>query len=322
MIRVSIAALLALLALRSLPQSLPNYAWRQVAPTGRGEFEDGWRAGRWPMALRPLVTGTGNDQALFMVGSRGVYRSTDGISWTRTTDAPGWRETHGARSALFRDKLVALGGQTGERYSADVWTSMDGMQWRLTAAPWPGRRNAGVAIFRNRLWLIGGQGDTQFADVWSSADGAHWEQAVSSAPWGSRTPHGGVVLRDSLWVIGGGPWDQATADVWVSGDGREWQLALRSAPWGKRMFPGVAVFDGRLWVLGGVEPNGPRLQDVWSSTDGRTWTRSTAPWTPRAAEHVVVFRSALWLYGGKGKEEDMSSGYAGDIWRMERAGTR
>jgi hypothetical protein len=86
------------------------------------------------------------------------------------------------------------------------------------------------------------------------------------------------------------------------------------------VYAGALGFDNQLWILGGVRPDGWRLNDVWSSRDGREWHQVTvaAPWTRRAGNRSVVYRGALWLFGGKGKEQDGESGYASDVWRLDR----
>jgi hypothetical protein len=41
------------------------------------------------------------------------------------------------------------------------------------------------------------------------------------------------------------------------------------------------------------------LNDIWSSSDGVTWSRiGAASWTPRGNQALVVYRDRLWLFGG------------------------
>src|SRR5690606_13130843 len=53
---------------------------------------------------------------------------------------------------------------------------------------------------------------------------------------------------------------------------------------------GVVSFKKRLWVLGGMTGSG-RVNDVWSSTDGVSWTQeiANAPWSARNGHQVVVY---------------------------------
>src|SRR5688572_20610080 len=77
----------------------------------------------------------------------------------------------------------------------------------LDSAPWSARYGLGLAVFQERLWVIGGSrtlhdGD-QINDVWSSADGLEWRQELASAPWQPRWNHALFAFASKLWVIGG-----------------------------------------------------------------------------------------------------------------------
>ena len=94
--------------------------------------------------------------------------------------------------------------------------------------------------------------------------------------------------------------------------------------WTKRSGHTSVVFDSKIWVLGGYDGT-DELNDVWSSTDGKTWTESTpsgsAPkdtdgtdgsaanwWTARSDHTSVVFDRKIWVLGG----EDGSA--RNDVW--------
>ena len=74
---------------------------------------------------------------------------------------------------------------------------------------------------------------------------------------------------------------------------------------------GTAVLNGKLWVVGGQGASS-RLNDVWSSPDGVTWTQelANAPWTARNSHTLTAFNGKLWLMGGYAG----ASGYRNDIW--------
>ena len=101
------------------------------------------------------------------------------------------------------------------------------------AAPWSPRDKAGVVVFNDELYLLGGQGT---ADVWRSSNGRDWTQ-LSRRPTGGRaTTLPRVVYDGRLWVFGG--WTNrstnALNDVWYSGDGRSWSRQTDHAPWAPR----------------------------------------------------------------------------------------
>jgi len=307
---------LATLGSCAQPAQDDSAGWVRVIPPGLGAFEETWESGTWPLGVQPVP---GPEGELWMIGARQAWRSADGHTWRSTGPVP-WRPRYGAAAVTFAGRMWSLGGQIGAGHTNEVWSSPDGDAWEGQSAPWAPRRNARAIVFRDQLWILGGAGSTRLADVWRTSDGRTWTRVLAAAPWSARVVSGAVVHRDSLWVIGGGPWDAVTSDVWVSGDGETWFEAQPDAPWGPRVYPGVVAFDGFLWVIAGVRPDGPRLNDVWSSYNGRTWTLidDPAPWSRRAGERAVVFRDALWLFGGKGDEEDGRSGYASDVWRLDR----
>ena len=66
-----------------------------------------------------------------------------------------------------------------------------------------------TAVFRDRLWLMGGWFNGRLPDasgsneVWSSEDGANWKQETKAAGWSPRLGAGIVVFNDKLWILGG-----------------------------------------------------------------------------------------------------------------------
>jgi hypothetical protein len=294
----------------------PTYTWERVEAAGRGAFEDDWQPGKWPMAVHPIAEADG----LLMVGNHRLWSSPDGLTWNSMSRLPGPRRI-GVSSILHGNRLWVIGGQVGSTFTSQLWTTAHGTVWfGRTTPPWSGRRGSALVSFRGFVWVFGGENKTKLNDVWRTTDGNAWERVLEHGAWSPESQPIPVVLRDSLFLIGGTSWTATTAEVWASADGERWQRVVERAPWGPRVFPGVVAFDDQLWILGGVRPDGTRLNDIWRSPDGRRWNRVTdsAPWTPRAGNRAVVYRSELWLLGGKGKEEDLESGYAGDIWRMRR----
>jgi hypothetical protein len=76
-----------------------------------------------------------------------------------------------------------------------------------------------------------------------------------------------------------------------------WTQTNASAQWAAKYAHCAVDFNGKLWVMGGFGGAGP-VNDVWSSTDGKTWTQATAaaPWQARMNFSAVVFngcRSAI-----------------------------
>lgn len=159
---------------------------------------------------------------------------------------------------------------------------------------------------------------------------------VGNAPWQARDSQGEVVFGDKLWIFGGwfDSYHAPPRDVWNSADGKTWDLVTQEAPWKHSDLPMTVVFDDKMWFMGGWY-NG-RLaghgssNEVWSSTDGKSWTQATehAGWTPRLAGTVVEFKGRMWLLGGiedyyfgteKSLKNDVWSSADGKTWTLATA---
>jgi hypothetical protein len=69
------------------------------------------------------------------------------------------------------------------------------------------------------------------------------------------------------------------------------------------------VFDEKMWVIGGFADS--NKNDVWSSTDGISWTTATdeAAFSGRDDHQSVVFDEKIWVIGG-----DDNLDRQNDIW--------
>ena len=207
-----------------------------------------------------------------------VWKSRDGKSWqcaARGQELPwGQRVLH--YTVEHRGRIWVMGGQTlpqfapaEERFYDDVWSSEDGKDWERVAGegPRPPQRGmiGGSAVFRGRIWILGGgRYDTPavparsfFNDVWSSEDGRSWRCVTPRASWEARQYHDVAVFDDRLWVLEG--WNQSNRnDVWYSSDGAVWH-ELEGTPWRERHAASVFVHDGALWMVAGNNME----SDVW-----------------------------------------------------------
>lgn len=185
------------------------------------------------------------------------------------------------------------------------------------------RDGAGLLVFNNRLWLLGGWNTevrpSTCSEVWSSGDGRNW-RFEGEAPWEGRHTAGWLVHSDRLWILGGdrnrGHYQN---DVWSTRDGVSWNLVDDAPPWANRVLFMTASFRGRMWVFGGVQvfedpSSSQAFNDVYSSEDGRHWRleTSSAPWSARGIIlGATVFDDKLWVIGGG--TYDVRS-YRNDVW--------
>jgi hypothetical protein len=86
----------------------------------------------------------------------------------------------------------------------------------LDAAPWSPRLWFSAAVYRDRIWVLGGWSNNpsqNLGDVWYSQDGKRWTQLKSDVIWKARHEHSTFVFHDKLWVAGGHA-RPLTSDVW------------------------------------------------------------------------------------------------------------
>ena len=281
------------------------------------------------------------------VSDRPPYR------WIQVTAKAPFAPRDGAGALVFAGRMWLLGGWNPHDKKAfprtcgnDVWASADGSDWSLVkpntfldaafdpALDWEGRHTAGYAVYRDKMWIIGGdpiQGHYQ-SDVWNSADGKTWHYVNQGQPlpWAPRVLHHTLAFKDKLWVLGGqtlppfAPHEEIFyRDIWNSNDGIRWQQVVPKDPcWSARgMIGGSVVFKGRMWILGGGTYDTPKVpqrqfyNDVWSSPDGIRWTRhlESAPWAPRQYHDVAVFDNRMWVLEGYYEK----GGNRKDVWYSE-----
>lgn len=277
-----------------------------------------------------MAAGTAGDVA---GATNDTWSSADGVLWRQGANLPDWGR-HGHQIVAFRDRLWFIGGAgngggLGDNDNNDVWSSADGIDWRLEVqhAQFEARSGHRVVVFANKLWLIGGvafEGISEQSDVWSSDDGITWTRtALGEFP--ARSDHEVVVYNNKLWVIGGyGGAAQLLNDVWSSSDGVHWAEVTASAAFSPRLGLRVAAYDNQMWLIGGGAGSSG-TNDVWVSTDGAIWTQKTAAaaFPARARHQMLVYGNKLLLIGGavngwEGPLNDVWSSSDGIEWREGR----
>jgi hypothetical protein len=323
-------------------QQVPDYEWIRVSEKAAFAPRDG--AGALVFAGRMWLLGGWNpgDKKHFpRICNNEVWSARDGATWTLEKpntflDAPfdatrDWEGRHTAGYVVYQDKMWIVGGDVNQgHYHFDVWNSADGKRWsyvnRGRPVPWGPRALHYTLVFKDKIWVLGGQTIPKLAaekevfyrDIWNTSDGIRWEQVTPREPyWPQRGMIGGsVVFKDRMWVLGGGTYDTPQTptrkfynDVWSSADGVSWERHVAVAPWEARQYHDVAVYDNRMWVLEGY--SGTNRNDVWYSADGLNWYELPhTPWKPRHAASVFVYDNGLWMVAGNNMESD--------VWKLRR----
>lgn len=217
--------------------------------------------------------------------SNKVWSSIDGVKWELVTANAGWSPRLAPGFVVFKNRMWVLGG-TSDFYKNndttlfnDVWSSADGMEWKLELqnAPWSKRAHGQAVVFDNKIWMMGGGQRNPNAiaknDVWCSEDGINWKQVTSSAQWLPRMWFSSVVYRGMIWVMGGWSLEhQNFGDVWYSPDGVNWKEFKSEIQWSKRHEHSAFVFKDKIWVAAGAaEPDYELNNEVWSLFIPKKW---------------------------------------------------
>jgi hypothetical protein len=151
-----------------------------------------------------------------------------------------------------------------------------------------------------------------------------WGAATTNASFPGRQFPNSLVYNNAMWIIGG--YDTANNylnDVWSSTNGSSWTNVLPDLTGGSstqfigRMEHTTLVYNNAMWVIGGDNGLlGGSLNDVWTSTNGSTWTQtasaSSANIFPGRGNHAsVVFNNTMWVIGGFGAS---SPYFLNDVW--------
>lgn len=235
---------------------------------------------------------------ILLLGSSASGETLHG-AWTRVVEHAEFSPRDTAEGAVFSEKMWLSNAWhydgTNER---DLWSSDDGARWTKVHDQTPYDLYSELVVYKEKLWAIKNS-------VWCSENGVDWDRVLENTPFGSRL-YGEVVVHDGkMWQLGSGP------DVWWSTNGIDWICATPNAPYGDRWASGVAAFNGKLWVMGGAVPNTivagysgysniNAKNDVWSSIDGKIWTRVAehAPWQSRMWFVAQAYMDRLWVMGG------------------------
>jgi hypothetical protein len=99
-----------------------------------------------------------------------VWSSTDGIHWTRETEAAPWAPRLWFSAEVYRGRMWVLGGWAKDTDNfGDVWHSGDGKSWQRleTKTSWKARHEHSVFVFQDKLWVAGGHARPLSNEVWS-----------------------------------------------------------------------------------------------------------------------------------------------------------
>jgi hypothetical protein len=271
----------------------------------------------------------GGSGAISGVGTRDVWRSQDGVTWTQVggpSQLPAIPWTASTAATVFNDQMWFV--VDGTSYS-----STDGLTWTARSAAGAidngiSREYASFTVYNNKLWYIGGS-RVQLAnpgppatftrtaqnDVWSSNDGITWTPVLAAAPFAARQQHASFVLGNKLWVFGGQRFNGTTAgpppnDAWTTTDGVTWTQAAPNTFMVNSWLQGLVQQTNRVTFIGGVIR--AYSNKAWTTTDGDNWTELRPfEFAPNILSRAVEFNGAMWVIGGNRADVRDTN----EIWR-------
>ncbi len=258
-----------------------------------------WMVGGWNGLLQPDGFAVDPPEITYppQNTTNEVWSSADGLAWRAelSHDHAQFERRHSHNTVVWHDAMWMIGGDTHQgRYNHDVVSSPDGVTWTVrlgpgtTPPPWTPRALQVSGVYAGKLWMVGGQdglGDpaeyVYHNDVWNTDDGVHWTQVAADAP--------------------------ASPTRWA----------------GCGVLDGLVEFRGRMWLVGCARERSDSVghamsSEIWSTTDGVTWTRhADGPWVGKIWPNVVVWDDRMWILFGYTKGDAANGfpqGNANEAW--------
>ncbi len=244
-----------------------------------------------------------------------IFSSPDGCDWASESGIA-FAARHSHAGLVYKDRMWILAGFNNAAKN-DVWSSSDGASWientqnSTESVKFTPRSAPAAAVFKNRMWVIGGFGAGYKNDVWFSYDGANWAEATSEAAFTPRTGHAAFAFNDKLYIAGGYDGVKYLNDIWSSDNGTDWQKLPANSPFEPRQCHAVLVFNKKLWLIGGAADD--IKNDIWTSDNAADWRN--IPFAENDAERIVPAngRAAL-IHNGR---IYITGGYDGTSYRND-----
>lgn len=247
----------------------------------------------------------------------------------------GYSSRDSSAKIWFKNKFWIIGGINDEGLLNDIWSSSDGIAWKLEVSegPFLPRLKHQLISYKDssdnkeKLWLIGGHIESEgysapyflesVNDVWSSENGINWTQVTAEAPFSPRGGFKAMIFRNKLTIFSGesrAPYTNINFlyDSWSSTNGKEWQRESTYMPASSsfdiEFFKSPTWGSPKLWMLSTFKNNSTR--GIWSSGGGHHWFKEITTNDGlhdsvgyNSGTNLIKFKSALdtseklWVFG-------------------------
>ncbi|GAB4275483.1 MAG: hypothetical protein Kow0029_16680 [Candidatus Rifleibacteriota bacterium] len=216
-----------------------------------------------------------------------VWRTSDGITWTRVSASAEYYKRAYHNLAVYDNKLWIVAGETPDQDENlvlldDCWISPDGAGWQQKSqiVSYFPRKKCATEVINGKLWIWGGYGkDAQgmtgpLNDGWYTVNGDVWLLGNSNLNFSPRCGMATAYFSDKVWLIGGSNSAESSGatffnDVWITNDGIIWFQVLpdegtTSTHFSRRTFMKASVLSNKLFITGGERTDG-FTNEVWST---------------------------------------------------------
>jgi hypothetical protein len=229
-------------------------------------------------------------------------KATVSGKWRLATDSAAFGARGNPAVAEFGGRLWIIGGiRSDGRYYHDIWSSADGIAWRLELDSLPidfdGVYRA--AVLDSTLWILamenGPAGPVPVC--YASLDGRHWARAGGPVNPAPQSGMDFMSFEGKLWIIGGSP----DGEVFSSLDGKYWARLAMPEPFKVGVDPGTVINSYGMWIIGGGEPTDSLFsRQIWLTVDGHNWiyNTDTTDLMPRSGQRLIAAGNDFYSIGG------------------------
>jgi hypothetical protein len=237
--------------------------------------------------------------------------------------------------------MYIVGGDAVQGYHInDIWSSKDGISWKLINSnpPWAPRALHLTFSYGDYMFVVSGQtmpalvtfnivDEIYYRDVWRSADGFEWEKVNIKSD--IFTPRGGYngsgfVLNGDVYIMGGFTYEglsikrrRISNDIWRStGSLEKWEKIgnfpqFNGGRGQEFMYYDTAVYDGALWVIGGFSYDSGNTGRIMYTKNLKDWMIvDCSPIVPTHATSVWSTESGIVFTLGNGWDKT--------VWKIEK----
>lgn len=232
-----------------------------------------------------------------------MFSSDNGLDWTQITTTPNSIGGQGCRFVVFNDRLYAMGGarfwgvdENGVEPEISAWGSMPNITyWRSWST------SDGLSW---KVDTVGVQSETYVR--YDGEEKTRLKQPFPTSYVNLAVFNGKIYLKGGKSMLYG--MGQTAKLYYSTSDGTNWDVLTTTNPpadfISTRGDDAFFVFKDKLWIIGGFKNslnNDNVFGDIWSSTDGLTWTQEAAEaaFGKIYGHKVVTDGNTLLLFGGE-----------------------